>query len=212
MAELKCHCQSGSSGLPSFPVFHLWPFLPRIQYQGQRMSLALSLPQYLRTSGSEPGVPHRVSPSFQLNRLSEYPGLLRDSPLLPTWFCSLEPPNKLAVPKWIGFHCDRLVRSLHLHLDQVTAIQSAWWHLHGPQVPNGGHRCPASWKGAPSYRALQRLAQLSQVPAASPRGGQTIYKKDRASPLVRCLVPARPVGILPRSVCLGLPIHSLAVL
>lgn len=134
MAELKCQQQPGSSSLPSFPVFHLWPFWPRIQYQGQRMNLALSLPRYLRTSGSEPGVLHRVSPSFQLNRLSEYPGLLRDSPLLPTWFCSLEPPNKSAVPKWIGFHCDRLIRSHHLHLDQVTAIQSAQWHLHRPQV------------------------------------------------------------------------------
>lgn len=41
---------------------------------------------------------------------------------------------------------------------------------------------------------------------------QTIYKTDTPIPLVRHLVPARPVCIPPGSVCLGLPIHSLAAL
>lgn len=126
--------------LPCFPPVAFWT---RIQYQGQRMNLALSLSLYLRTSGSEPGVLHRVSPSFQLNRLSEYPGLLRDSRLLPTWFRSLESPNKLAVPKWIGFHCDRLIRSLHLHLIRLQLIQSAQWHLHRPQVPQRRVQLPS---------------------------------------------------------------------
>lgn len=53
-----------------------------------------------------------MSPSFQLNRFGDYPRPLRDSPLLPAWFCSQEPPNKLDVPRWVGFHCDRLIRSL----------------------------------------------------------------------------------------------------
>lgn len=163
-----------------------------MQYQGQRMNLAPSLPQYRRTSGSEPGVVLQVSPSFQLNRFSECPELLGDSLPTPTWFCSLEPPNKLAVPKWIGFHCDRLIKSLRLHLAQVTATQSAQRHLHRLRLPQHRAQLPSLTEGC---SRLQSPPVTSH--GSSPRGGQTIYKKDRPSPLVRCLVPARPVGIPP---------------
>lgn len=154
--------------LPCFPPVAFWT---RIQYQGQRMNLALSLSLYLRTSGSEPGVLHRVSPSFQLNRLSEYPGLLRDSRLLPTWFRSLESPNKLAVPKWIGFHCDRLIRSLHLHLDQVTANtispmappQATGAPTEGTAAQPHGRVLPATEPSSDQHNCSKSLQQVPGV-------------------------------------------------
>lgn len=70
----RARWQNASAIVSLVPLLSVLPYPPPVAplaqntLPGQRMSLAFSLLWYLRTPGSEPGVLHRVSPSFQLNR------------------------------------------------------------------------------------------------------------------------------------------------
>lgn len=75
---------------------------------------------------------------------------------------------------------------------------------HRAQLPSLTGGC--SWPQSPPVTSTTVASHYSESP-----GGQLFIRKDRPSRLVRCPVPARPVGIPPGSVCLGLPNH-LAVL
>lgn len=157
------------------------------------MSLALSLQLYLRTSGSGPGVLPRVSLSLQLNRLSECPG----------------PPQRLSsLPGSVPWS---LLISLLFPCGLVSTVTGSTWlrlRLHNQPAQ---HRVQLPILTGGRVLLVTEPSGEQHKCSKSP-GGQTIYKKDTPAPLVRCLVPARPVGIPPGSVCLGLPIHSLAAL
>lgn len=127
---------------------------------------------------------YRVSPSFQLNTFGEPSRPLRDSPLLPAWFCSQEPPNKLAVPRWVGFHCDRLIRSLtsarlrlqlhnqsnHRHLCQAVGTQ------HGTQLHSLTGECPC-------LQSPPVTSMTVKVAATSPRVSKLFIRRTHQFPL-----------------------------
>lgn len=118
--------------------------------------------------------------------------------LLPAWFSSLEPPNKLSVPRWIGFHCDRKIGCLTSSLLRLQLHNQL--PQHGAQLPSLMGGC--SWPQSPPVTSTTVASHCSKSP-----GGQTNYKKDTT-----CQVPFSDAWCQPghwhsTGECLSWPAH-----